>query len=574
MKKSIVLICLLALLCALFSYAAAEDVTTITASPDTLYVSLGKTGSVKVSVAPQAARRAGVTYASSDESVATVSQRGEVKGVAVGTCHITVTSKHDESVSVAVAVNVVIPVRKVAVATDNNVIHIGETTRITATLTPEDATVQSVVFSSDKEAIATVDANGVVTGISRGTAKINVVSADGKAKTSLNIKVVQKAESVTLSKEALSLIVGRSSQLRASVAPQSTANKKVTWSSSDESIATVNQNGNVTARGPGVATITATSNDDPTVSGSALVTCVRLAKSAAFEQKNYSVIIGQTAPTSVIIGPEDVSSKAVTYKVGNSKIASIDENGVVTGLKGGKTTIYVTTADGSRKQGKATLLVIVPVEGVTYKTPGLRVGSRSTGTFTATILPKDATDTTMTWVISDESIATVSGKNNRFKVKGRQWGRCTVTGTTQDGGHQITLNVNVGSLRHAVTVRAASVRNGRPRVTLQNRSNMRITYITYSIRGYDENGTPVPMSTRGDIYTLNGSYDHPLEPGERTTHGAFNFFHRSNYDGLASMEVAVTGWETDTGYYDDNDVLCTEYRISSGRREWVTGNKE
>ena len=416
-----------------------------------------------------------------------------------------------------------------------------------------------------------VDENGVVTGVARGTVKINVVSGDGKAQTAVSVKVIEKVASIELSKDSLTLSTGKSAQLQAKALPQAAENKRVSWSSSDESVATVNAKGHVVAVNPGIAVITATSDDNPAVSASATVVCTRLATSVAFTQKAYSVIIGQTAPTGILVSPEDVTSVAVTYKVGNAKIASIDENGVVTGLKGGKTTIYVTTADGSRKSAKATLTVIVPVTDVSYKTAGLRVGAKSSGTFTATVYPKDATDKSMTWVSSDESVATVSGNSNRFKVKGRQWGRCTITGTTLDGGHQVTISVNVGSLRHAVTVRAASSRNGKPYITLQNRSDMRITYITYSIQGYDEIGTPIPMSTHGDVYTLYGSYNHALEPGERTSHGQFDFFHRSNYDGLVTMEIAVTGWETDTGYFDNNDMLQTEYRISENSREWVKG---
>ncbi|MDD3412259.1 MAG: Ig-like domain-containing protein, partial [Eubacteriales bacterium] len=286
---------------------------------------------------------------------------------------------------------------------------------------------------------------------------------------------------------------------------------------------------------------------------------------------SYDVIIGQTVQLATQVLPASASITDVTYSVKNKKIASVDENGLVTALKGGTTTVYAVTADGSRKRASAKLNVIVPVTGVSYKREGLRVGAGAYGTFTATLAPEDATNRKMTWVSSDESIATVTGTTNRFKVKGRRWGRCTVTGTTEDGGFTVTVSVNVGSLRNAVSVTSVAIKNGKPYLVLKNKSNMDISEVRFVMRGYDLSLRPISMSTRGsDRARLYGTYDHTLTPGASTHHGNFTFENHSDYANMAVLEFAITGWSTSTGYYDDNGTLRYDYDMSEKNWAWVS----
>ena len=559
---------LLALILTLFvsGLALAQDATTITANNTHIYLAVGKKDALKLTIAPSAARKQGVTYAISDTSVATVDKRGNVTAVALGECTLTVASVYDPSVTLEVPVTVVTPVKKVT-ATAEKSVYVGKAILITCDFEPANATVQDATFVSSRENVATVSATGVITGVARGQAVITVRSMDGYAKTQLRVNVVQAPKSIEISPSALDVAVGSRGTLKATVLPKDADNKKVTWSSSDESVATVDQSGRVSCHKLGTALITATSVEMPDVSASVQVGAVQLAKTIAFTQKVFPVTINKTAKLSVTIAPEDTSHKGVKYSVKNTKIATVDDNGVITGLKGGKTTVYATTTDGSKKRASATIEVIVPVTGVSYKSNGVRVGAGSRGNFTAEIQPKDATSKNMTWVSSDESIATVTGKNNKFTVKGRKWGRCTVTGTTEDGGFKVTVNVNVGSLRHAVVIRSVQIQNGKPRIVMQNKSNMAITTVYYEINGYDPYFQQIWMSKKG--YTLYGDYQHVLQPQEKTRHGQFNFHNHSNYDGLTTISMAITGWECKDGYYDNNGRLQYSYTVPKKSREWI-----
>ena len=144
-------------------------------------------------------------------------------------------------------------------------LNVGVEATLTPTITPDNATDKSVTWESSAPGVATVDTNGKVTAVAEGTATITVTTADGGKTATCEVTVTQPAEtpvtSVTLDKTRLTLDVGGSDTLTATVKPDDATNKAVTWSTSDKNVATVDQNGNVKAVGAGKATITATTAD-------------------------------------------------------------------------------------------------------------------------------------------------------------------------------------------------------------------------------------------------------------------------------------------------------------------------
>lgn len=330
----------------------------------------------------------------------------------------------------------------------------------------------------------------------------------------------------------------------------------------------MNQHGQVTAVAPGEVTITAASEAMPELTASIVLADVQQAKRIAFAEKTYRVVLGESLQVGVDFTPADTTDQSLTYRSSHPKSVAVDENGVVTALAAGKSTITATTADGTRHRATTVVEVIVPVTGVHFSQADIRVGANYHGTFTAEIEPKEASNKNMVWSSSDESIATVSGSTNRVRVSGRQWGRCVITGVTEDGGYSCSVNVNIGSLRRAVVVRHISIRDGRPSIVLRNNSDMNITRVSFILTGTDADGNPITMSSR-DGETLYGDYELPLAPGESTRHGQFNFYHHTNYPNMTSVSIAITGWETDTGYYGHDDALYYDYTISSDNLDWA-----
>ncbi|MCH5201595.1 MAG: Ig domain-containing protein [Oscillospiraceae bacterium] len=161
-------------------------------------------------------------------------------------------------------------------------------------------------------------------------------------KTSVEIVKVD-AESVTLNINAATVKAGATFTLTATVAPELTSDKTVTFTSDNEAVATVDANGVVTAVGPGKATITATC-------GSATATCVVTVKQPVSKIKisgPTSVKNGKTVTLKATVTPADADNKTVTWSTSNKNIAKVSANGVVTGVKPGKVTITAKANDGS-----------------------------------------------------------------------------------------------------------------------------------------------------------------------------------------------------------------------------------
>ena len=152
-------------------------------------------------------------------------------------------------------------------------VNVGETTTLTATVSPDNATNKNVTWASSEESIATVDENGVVTGVSAGEATITVTSVADDTKTATCTVTVTTVAVTGVSVDATASVnVGKTTTLTATVSPDNATNKNVTWASSDESIATVDENGVVTGVAAGKATITVTSVADDTKTATCTVT--------------------------------------------------------------------------------------------------------------------------------------------------------------------------------------------------------------------------------------------------------------------------------------------------------------
>ena len=152
-------------------------------------------------------------------------------------------------------------------------VNVGETTTLTATVSPDNATNKNVTWTSSDETIATVDANGVVTGVAAGEATITVTSVADNTKTADCTVTVTTVAVTSVSVDATASVnVGKTTTLTATVSPDNATNKNVTWTSSDEAIATVDASGVVTGVTAGTATITVKSAEDASISASCTVT--------------------------------------------------------------------------------------------------------------------------------------------------------------------------------------------------------------------------------------------------------------------------------------------------------------
>ena len=227
-----------------------------------------------------------------------------------------------------------------------------ETLKLTATITPSDATYKAVSWKSSDPSVATVDAEGNVKAVKAGEATITVTTADGGKTAECKVTVSDAAEDVKVTDITISgsanMTVNEKQTLSASVTPDNATNKKVVWSSSDTTTATVDQDtGEVTALKKGTVTITATAADGSETKkefniniSEAVVPVTDLSVRETLE-----LTVGQTETLEATITPSNATNKSVTWESSNSDVATVDSNGKVVAQKAGTTTITVKTAD-------------------------------------------------------------------------------------------------------------------------------------------------------------------------------------------------------------------------------------
>lgn len=252
---------------------------------------------------------------------------------------------------------------------------VGGSETLTATVYPENATNKDVTWSSDNENAATVDANGTVTAVGEGEAIITATTEDGKYTATCTVKVSPApvaANGVTLTPDKTTLNVGEKQTLTATVLPAYATNKNVTWVSSDTSVATV-ENGVVTAVGKGTATITVTTED-----GGYTATCevtVKLPVSAVtLNETSTALVVGNTKQLTATVVPANADDSTVTWKSGNTNVATVDQTGKVTAVGVGTTTI---TATAGGKSATCTVTVTakpVPIEAIALRDAAVSVG--------------------------------------------------------------------------------------------------------------------------------------------------------------------------------------------------------
>ena len=243
--------------------------------------------------------------------------------------------------------NKVIAITSVKINQKSLTVVTGKTGKLTATINPSNTTQsKALTWSSSNTKIATVDKNGVVKGIKKGTANITVKTSNGKTATvKVTVTNPVKIKSVKLNKKTLKLELGKSATVKATINPSNTTDSKtLTWSTSNKKVATVDKNGKITAKGAGKATITVKTSNGKKATVKVTVSKINAKKATITAIKNQTQTGKSLKP-------------AVQVKL-NGKV-----------LRNGKD--YTVTYKNNKKAGKAT---------VTVKFKGNYTGSK-TGSF-------------------------------------------------------------------------------------------------------------------------------------------------------------------------------------------------
>ena len=323
----------------------------------------------------------------------------------------------------------------------------GESETLAATVTPDNAENKSIIWSSNNEAVATVDANGTVTAKRAGTAVITATSTNGKS-AGCTVTVEKKQIPVTevrLSESTVGIVEGSTYKLTATVLPENTTDSKsVSWSSNNSAVATVDANGTVTAKSAGTAVITATSTNGKSAGCTVTVekkqipvTEVRLSESTV------GIVEGSTYKLTATVLPENTTdSKSVSWSSNNSAVATVDANGTVTAKRAGTAVITATSTNG--KTAGCTVTVSkkeIPITEISLDKSSATLTEGETTTLTATVLPENTTyGKSVKWSSSNVAVATVDIMG---KVTAKSAGTAIITAISENGKTaSCTITVN------------------------------------------------------------------------------------------------------------------------------------
>lgn len=375
-------------------------------------------------------------WKSSDESVATVSSDGRISAVSSGNAVITCIAADDEYIFAGVPVTVGPRVTAVGLSTEVLTLHLNDTNpdaaiyQIEAILTPENALCQDVRWTSNDEDVATVDENGVIRAKAPGKVVIRAtsneeVSGDQKQKTrSCDVTVIRDVASIALDQEAVNIKKGSTVTLAASVLPEDASNKKLSWESSNEGIATVSA-GKVTAKACGTCQIICRATDGSEAYTVCDVTVYQPVTGIAFDSKTVNAYMGME-PVQLIpnVSPDDATDKHLAWTSSDPDIVRINEDGFMLAAAGGTCEITCTALDGSEKS--ATVTVVVP--SISVEKESYEVTEKSGLEIPIKYFGKSISDVTVS--VGSKSVLSAKiekGENPKIEITPERAGSTTIT---------------------------------------------------------------------------------------------------------------------------------------------------
>lgn len=391
------------------------DNVTFKSSAKTVHVD--ETSRLEVIITPSDATDQTLNWATSDDSIVTVDQKGEIKGIAPGQAIITVVSQDGgfkDNCTVTVKENKsIIPVEGLcwsATGTSRMDIHVakGANGTLSACVVPDNATNQGISWQSSDSNILTVSQDGSYKALENGDAVIIATSVDGGFTAICDVVISQDAAGITMDKTTLVMEEFEQQRLEATITPADTRDKTIEWSSTDDNVATVVY-GIVTAKQAGSCKIIA-KHGDFTAECSVEVTCP--VTSIDFGEHSATMKLGDRMRISATIIPARATDRALLWSSTNENIASVDDEGWVTANATGIATVVALSNSNPTANAVCRITVISPVSSFTLDQEEMNIYLNESQKLTPVFTPATATQTEVTWTSRDPDIASVDAKGN------------------------------------------------------------------------------------------------------------------------------------------------------------------
>lgn len=327
--------------------------------------------------------------------------------------------------------------------------------QLRATIEPNNAFDKSVFWESSDPKVATVDQNGLVTVLTSGKVTIIASSVDNpKLKAMCNITVNVPVSSLTLDSKTKIIEIGKSERITYTIAPKNATNNTIIWTSTDQSVATVDATGNVTAKAVGQTTIIA-----KTIDGGIIQYCTVYvsspSKEISLDKTKLTLKVGEYYYLIAKLSPEDTTEKNVTFESLNPEVATVTAAGKVEGKSGG--TAIIIAKDSSGHMVYCNVEVIDSVTGLTLNYSKKTIAKGKTFKLVANVIPSTASNKEVTWTSSNTKVATID-KNGT--IKGIAGGTTVITCKTKDGNYAAVCIVTVKESVTSITLNKKSYKLG------------------------------------------------------------------------------------------------------------------
>lgn len=295
----------------------------------------------------------------------------------------------------------------VTVSPSDIVCQVGETAKLTASVLPDNAKYDAIIWTSSNPTVASVS-HGTVQALSAGTAVITAKAGEVSGTCSVTVNEPEvRVTGVTLEPKKLTIKVGEHFALTATVSPVNATNKNCIFKSGDNDVATISDDGVVEGVSVGVVSVVAITED-----GLFMDQCTVTVEpdkisvtGVTISPNKTSLYLGENMTVKIAISPADATDQSVTFKSSNTYVATVDGDGYVTTTGYGQTVITVTTNDGGFTD-ECLLSVLTVPEGVTVSPSTLKLAEGEKSQLSASVAPSTASQD-VEWASSDTGIATV-----------------------------------------------------------------------------------------------------------------------------------------------------------------------
>jgi len=432
----------------------------ISLSESSLKLATDQIMELKATVLPEETVDKSLEWSSSNKEIATVDNFGKITAKKEG--DVTITAKTSNGILSKCEVEIAnIQVESIDLSEENLTLERGKEKKISATIKPENANDKKITWNSENDTIAEVSTEGTIKAITIGTVLITARTSNGK-KDTIKVTVVEPNDSnqtasnsavitptasteviypseIILELDELELYPNEQKQIIATVEPEDATNKSITWSSSDNNVASVDNNGLVTAIKAGLVTITARTNNEKTSSANIIVdenpdepTGVSLSSTLV------NIYTGEQQQITAKIDPDSATDKTVTWSSSDNNVASVNDSGLITGINSGTATITAKTSNDKTTLVNVTINSVISttptastiIDSIVLNIKNVLLKKNQTQQTTIVFTPNNVSNKNITWTSSDTSIATVT---NTGLVTAKSVGTVTITATTYNG---------------------------------------------------------------------------------------------------------------------------------------------